>query len=89
MSLLYEHHYEQVVTPLHPVNPDARATILAIIYDSIHKDYAINVMWQAEGIRAEWGIVKDIDHSDHKFKLVRVDGIWWVPIGSLLQVERI
>ncbi|TQR29375.1 hypothetical protein [Brevibacillus brevis] len=89
MSLLYEHHYEQVVTPLPPVDPDTRATMLVIIYDSVRKDFAISVSWHTDYIRREWGVVKDIEHSDNKFKLVRDDGIWWVPIEKLLQVDRI
>ncbi|QDS33767.1 hypothetical protein [Brevibacillus brevis] len=66
MTLLYEHHYESVATPLPPVDPDALAEMYVVIYDSVRKDYAINVS-----------------------KLVRVDGVWWVPVEKLLRVERV
>ncbi|QDS32549.1 YolD-like family protein [Brevibacillus brevis] len=89
MSLLYEHHYEQVVTPLPPADSHALAEMNVIIYDSVRKDYAINVSWNEDCIRKEWGVVKDIDRDENKIKLVRVDGVWWVPIEKMLQVERV
>ncbi|MFS0553184.1 hypothetical protein [Brevibacillus sp. 179-C9.3 HS] len=89
MSLLYEHHYESVVTPLPPINPASLAEMNVIIYDSVRKDYAINVSWHEDCIRREWGVVKDIDRIANKIKLVRVEGVWWVPVEKLLQVERI
>ncbi|MFC8689617.1 hypothetical protein [Brevibacillus porteri] len=89
MTLLYEHHYESVATPLPPVDPDALAKMYVVIYDSVRKDYAINVSWHADCIRREWGVVKDIDRIVNKIKLVRVDGVWWVPVEKLLRVERV
>ncbi|MGG4452353.1 hypothetical protein [Brevibacillus porteri] len=89
MTLLYEQQYEQVMTPLPPADSDALAEMNVIIYDSVRKDYAINVSWYEDCIRKEWGVVKDIDHDVKKIKLVRDDGIWWVPIEKMLQVERV
>ncbi|GEC93780.1 YolD-like family protein [Brevibacillus brevis] len=89
MTLLYEHHYEEVMTPLPPVDSDALAEMNVIVYDSVRKDYAINVSWHEDYIRREWGVVKDIDRDKNKIKLVRVDGVWWVPIENMLQVERV
>lgn len=89
MSLLYENHYEEVRTPLPPVDSDVLAEMNVIIYDSVRKDYAINVSWHEDCIRREWGVVKDIDRNENKIKLVRVDGVWWVPIEKMLQVERV
>ncbi|EJL29926.1 YolD-like family protein [Brevibacillus sp. BC25] len=89
MTLLYEHHYEHVVAPLLPIDADLMAELYFIIYDSVRKDYAVNVSWHENCIRREWGVVKDIDQIENKIKLVRVDGIWWVPIEKLLQVERV
>ncbi|WP_409174346.1 hypothetical protein [Brevibacillus fortis] len=89
MNILYEHHYEEVIIPLAPVDSDALAEMNVIIYDSVRKDYAVNVSWHENCIRREWGVVKDIDRDDHKIKLVRVDGVWWVPIEKMLQVERV
>ncbi|MBY0088413.1 YolD-like family protein [Brevibacillus brevis] len=89
MTLLYEHHYEEVLAPLHEVDPDSLAEMNVIIYDSVRKDYAINVSWYEDCIRREWGVVKDIDRDKNKIKLVRVDGVWWVPIEKMLQVERV
>ncbi|WP_409174778.1 hypothetical protein [Brevibacillus fortis] len=88
MSLLYEHHFEPVVAQLPPVDSDALAEMNVIIYDSVRKDYAINISWHEDSIRREWGVVKDIDRIENKIKLVRVDGVWWVPI-KMLQVERV
>ncbi|MGG1226842.1 hypothetical protein [Brevibacillus formosus] len=85
MSLLYENHYEEVMTPLPPVDSDVLAEMNVIIYDSVRKDFAIAVSWLDECIRREWGVVKDID----KIKLVRIDGVWWVPLEKMLQVERV
>ncbi|NRR21352.1 hypothetical protein [Brevibacillus sp. MS2.2] len=89
MSLLYEHHYEPVVTPLLPIDADLMAELYVVIYDSVRKDYAINVSWHEDCIRREWGVVKDINQDDRKFKLVCVDGVWWVPLEKMLQVERV
>ncbi|NRS51755.1 hypothetical protein [Brevibacillus sp. HB2.2] len=89
MSLLYENHYEEVMTPLPPVDSDVLAEMNVIIYDSVRKDFAINVSWLEVCIRREWGVVKDIDRIENKIKLVRVDGVWWVPIEKMLQVERV
>ncbi|MED1919293.1 hypothetical protein ACFVS2_33905 [Brevibacillus sp. NPDC058079] len=89
MTILYEHHYEEVVAPLPQVGPDSLAEMNLIIYDSVRKDYAINVSWHEDCIRREWGVVKDIDRDENKIKLVRVDGVWWVPIEKMLQVERV
>lgn len=89
MTLLYEHHYEQVMSPLLPIDSDALAEMNVIIYDSVREDYAINVSWHEECIRREWGVVKDINRDENKIKLVRVDGVWWVPVEKLLQVERV
>ncbi|WP_188069752.1 YolD-like family protein [Brevibacillus brevis] len=89
MTLLYEHHYEEVVVPLPEVDPDSLAEMNVIIYDSVRKDYAINVSWHEDCIRGEWGVVKDIDRIENKIKLVRVDGVWWVPLEKMLQVERV
>ncbi|MFG0217293.1 hypothetical protein ACFU8X_30070 [Brevibacillus porteri] len=89
MTLLYEHHCELVATPLPPVDPDALAEMYVVIYDSVRKDYAINVSWHEDCIRREWGVVKDIDRIVNKIKLVRVDGVWWVPVEKLLRVERV
>ncbi|MGK5506722.1 hypothetical protein [Brevibacillus formosus] len=89
MTLLYEHHYEEVVAPLPQLGPDSLAEMNVIIYDSVRKDYAINVSWYEDCIRREWGVVKDIDRDENKIKLVRVDGVWWVPIEKMLQVERV
>lgn len=89
MNLLYENYYEQVVDPLPPVDSDDLAAMKVIIYDSVRKDYALNVGWIEECIRREWGVVKDINQVERKIKLVRVDGFWWVPIDHLLQVERV
>lgn len=89
MSLLYENHYEQLVNSLPPIDPDSLAEMNVIIFDSVRKDYAINVSWHEDCIRGEWGVVKDIDRIENKIKLVRVDGVWWVPIEKMLQVERV
>lgn len=89
MTLLYEHHFEPVVAPLPPVDSEVLAEMYVIIYDSVRKDYAINVSWHEECIRREWGVVKDIDRIENKIKLVRVDGVWWVPLEKMLQVERV
>ncbi|KMZ42491.1 MULTISPECIES: hypothetical protein [Bacillales] len=89
MTLLYEHNYEEVVAPLPRVGPDSLAEMNVIIYDSVRKDYAINVSWLEDCIRREWGVVKDINRDENKIKLVRVDGVWWVPVEKLQQVERV
>ncbi|MFD2087804.1 hypothetical protein [Brevibacillus brevis] len=65
------------------------AEMNAIIYDSVRKDLAIAVSWLDECNRREWGVVKGIDRIENKIKLVRVDGVWWVPIEKMLQVERV
>ncbi|MFF0828732.1 hypothetical protein ACFYU8_17990 [Brevibacillus sp. NPDC003359] len=87
MNLLYEHYYDQMTTALQVIAPDTVADLNVIIYDSVRKDYAINVSWHEDCIRGEWGVVKAIE--DRKIKLVRDDGIWWVPIDNLLLVERV
>ncbi|MDC0760647.1 hypothetical protein POF51_08090 [Brevibacillus sp. AG] len=89
MTLLYEHHYEEVMTSFPLVDSYALAEMNVIIYDSVRKDFAINVSWLEDCIRREWGVVKDIDRIEHKIKLVRDDGVWWVPIEKMLQVERV
>ncbi|GED61530.1 YolD-like family protein [Brevibacillus formosus] len=89
MSLLYENHYEQLVNPLPSIDPDSLAEMNVIIYDSVRKDYAINVSWHEDCIRREWGVVKDIDRIENKIELVRVHGVWWVPIEKMLQVEQV
>ncbi|PSK04190.1 hypothetical protein C7R92_27005 [Brevibacillus porteri] len=89
MALLYEHHYEEVMTHLTPVDSEALAEMNVIIYDSVRKDYAVNVSWHEDCIRREWGVIKDINRDENKIKLVRVDGVWWVPIEKMLQVERV
>ncbi|MFF2532753.1 hypothetical protein ACFVS2_28230 [Brevibacillus sp. NPDC058079] len=81
--------YEQTVTPLLPVDPDAMANMFVVIYDSVRQGFAITVIWFQECIRRKWGVVKDINQDEHMIKLVQVDGIWWVPIAKLLMVERI
>ncbi|WP_103110611.1 YolD-like family protein [Brevibacillus reuszeri] len=86
MTLLYEHHYETDVAETPSIDPDSLAEI---IYDSVRKDYAITVSWQDEGIRREWGIVTEIDHTNQRIKLLRDDGGWWIPVNQLLQVERV
>ncbi|MFA4133292.1 MULTISPECIES: hypothetical protein [unclassified Brevibacillus] len=75
MTLLYEHHYEEVFVPLPEVDPDSLAEMNVIIYDSVRKDYAVNISWHENCIRREWGVVKDIDRIENKIKLVRVDGV--------------
>ncbi|TQK75002.1 YolD-like protein [Brevibacillus sp. AG162] len=89
MTLLYEHHYEHVVTPLLPIDADLMAEMYVIIYDSVSKDFAIAVSWYEKCIRREWGVVKNIDRDERKIKLIRDDGCWWIPIDNLLQVERV
>ncbi|MGG4449672.1 hypothetical protein [Brevibacillus porteri] len=89
MSVLYEHHFEPILSPLPTVDSDTSAEMNVIIYDSVRKDYAINVSWHEECIRREWGVVKDLDRIENKIIIVRVDGVWWVPIEKMLQVERV
>ncbi|MED1801761.1 YolD-like family protein [Brevibacillus porteri] len=77
------------MTHLTPVDSEALAEMNVIIYDSVRKDYAVNVSWHEDCIRREWGVIKDINRDENKIKLVRVDGVWWVPIEKMLQVERV
>ncbi|MED4783427.1 YolD-like family protein [Brevibacillus choshinensis] len=93
-AALYEHQYNKKLDKRPPIDEDDLAEMSMVIYDSIRQDFAVKVSWfkaykgELGKIYSEWGVAK-IDKELRQIKLVRDDGVWWIPIDQLVHVERV
>lgn len=91
---LYEHQYNKKLDKRPPIDEDDLAAMSVVIYESIQQDFAVKVSWfkaykgELGKIYSEWGVAK-IDTAHRQIKLVRDDGVWWIPINDLVKVERV
>ncbi|MED1954604.1 YolD-like family protein [Brevibacillus centrosporus] len=92
-TALYEHQYNKKLDKRPHIDEDDLAAMSEIFYDSINQDMAIVVSWfkpykgELGKILTEWGVAKYHDIQLRQVKLVRTDGIWWIPIDQLVRVE--
>ncbi|QQE75301.1 hypothetical protein KDJ56_04750 [Brevibacillus composti] len=64
------------------------------VYDSTQYDYAITVSWfsEKEGgrgvVETAWGVVRNIDPNQRKFKLVNDWEARWIAVEDLVRVVK-
>ncbi|WP_419877710.1 YolD-like family protein [Brevibacillus centrosporus] len=64
------------------------------IYDSIQYDYAITVQWfkkvksELGIIETVWGVVKEIDAVNMRFKLINDEEVWWIRVEDVVAVSK-
>jgi len=64
------------------------------ILDSIQYDYAITVHWfkhirgDLGEIETVWGVVKEIDAVNMRFKLINDEDVWWIRVIDVIGVQK-
>ncbi|MEJ8545924.1 hypothetical protein [Brevibacillus borstelensis] len=64
------------------------------VYDSTQYDYAITVSWFRETddglgvVKTDWGVVRNIDVAQRKFKLVNDWEAQWIGVEDLVRVVK-
>ncbi|WP_339167125.1 YolD-like family protein [Brevibacillus sp. FSL L8-0520] len=84
---------DEKLCPMPILEQDELESIQYIIMDSARCDYAITVTWW-ESVKDElgkgcsmWGIVKWIDTSARRIKLVNDSNVQWIPMDRIFGVQ--
>lgn len=84
---------DEKLVPMPALEQDELESFQYLIRDAAREDYAITVSWwqsvkgELGTTRSMWGVVKWIDQTARRIKLVNDEDVQWVPLDNVTAIS--
>ncbi|MBO8165096.1 MAG: YolD-like family protein [Brevibacillus sp.] len=93
-AALIDYEFEKTLVRQPTIEEDELTEFNRLIYDSVHRDYAVTVQYWVPirrnlgEIRTVWGWVKKIDATHKQIKVVNDEDVEWIDVNRIVGVWK-